>query len=46
MPQREPLPHSVEPIFKGEALIPSLFDESTHRIIGVGIPWFEPFGVM
>ena len=38
---RGSLPHGVEPIFEGETVI-----ASPHDIIGLGIPWFEPFRVV
>ena len=43
---RGSLPHSVEPIFEGETNIASPLDKFTHDIIGLGIPWFEPFRVV
>jgi len=39
-------PHGVEPIFEGETVIASPHDKFTHDIIGLGIPWFEPFRVV
>ncbi len=43
---RGSLPHGVEPIFEGEIVIASPLDKFTHDIIGLGIPWFEPFRVV
>jgi hypothetical protein len=43
---RGSLPHGVEPIFEGETVIASPHDKFTHDIIGLGIPWFEPFRVV
>jgi hypothetical protein len=39
-------PQRVELIFEGAGLIASLSDEFMHDIVGVGIPWFKPHGVM
>jgi hypothetical protein len=39
-------PHGVESVFEGKTLFSSLLDESTHDIKCLGIPWFEPLGVV
>jgi hypothetical protein len=43
---RGSLPHGVEPIFEGEIVIVSPHDKFMHDIIGLGVPWFEPFRVV
>ena len=39
-------PQSVESCLGQDALVGSLLDEPTHGLKSLGVPWFEPFGVM
>jgi hypothetical protein len=45
-PQIRSSPQGVELIFERAGLIASPSDEFMHDIVGAGIPWFKPHGIV